>query len=316
MERITDLDNALLRCRAVISKDYAEEALAAYRAGAYRACIVTTWIAVAFDLIEKMREIALFGSEEAKSQLDEFEKWQEQIAGGNGEMLRKALGFERGLLGYVHDKFELIDGQQFIELSRLQDDRNRCAHPTLQREGAPYQPSEEAARAHLSYAMIHLLQQPAVQGRSALAELRKLISSDYFPREATSAKQALIDSVFARPSDALVRGAADEILFGFFTPGNTYYRNRRALASLSALSEIPRNVAEPRLTTQTRKVFPSLPDQELPYVIALILLVPDCRRALSEVHYDKLSDYVRQGPLDSITSLAQRANGVPNYTKR
>jgi hypothetical protein len=308
MERITDLDDALLRCRPGISKDYAEEALAAYRAGACRACIVTTWIAVVFDLIEKMREIALFGNEEAKSKLEEFEKWQDEIARGNGLMLRKALEFERDLLGYVRDKFELIDPQQFIELSRLQDDRNRCAHPTLHREGMPYQPSGEAARAHLSYAMIHLMQQPPVQGRSALAELRKLISSDYFPRETAPAKQVLIESVFARPSDALMRGAVDEILFGFFTPDNTYYRNGLALAALSALIEIRRSVAEARLTQQTRKVFPSLADTELPYVIVLILFMPECRSALSDVHYVKLSDYVRQGPLNTIAPVAGRVH--------
>jgi hypothetical protein len=77
---IVDLDEHILRCRPGPSKSYAEEALAAYRAGAYRSSIVTTWIAVVFDIIEKMREAALFSNAEIKWKLSEFEHWQEQIA--------------------------------------------------------------------------------------------------------------------------------------------------------------------------------------------------------------------------------------------
>jgi hypothetical protein len=35
-------------------------------------------------------------------------------------------------IDYVRDKFELIDGQQYIDLERSHEDRNRCAHPSLQ----------------------------------------------------------------------------------------------------------------------------------------------------------------------------------------
>lgn len=79
MERIADLDELLLRCRPGPAKAYAEEAVATYRAGAHRA----TWIAVVFDLIDKMREIALFGNGEAKLKLEEFYRWQDEIAHGN-----------------------------------------------------------------------------------------------------------------------------------------------------------------------------------------------------------------------------------------
>jgi hypothetical protein len=292
IERIADLDELLLRCRPGSAKAYAEEAVATYRAGAYRASIITIWIAVVFDLIEKMREIALFGNGEAKRQVEEFDRWQTEIAAGNAAQLPKVLTFERNILAYVRDKFELIDGQQMIELERLHEDRNRCAHPTLQREGLPYQPTGEVARAHLCHAMIYVLHQPPVQGRSALAELRKLVSSQYFPCEKAPAKQALQESIFARPSDALTRGAVDELVFGFFEAGNGYKHNRRALAALAAVVEVRRSVAEPRLTDQIRRVFPSLPDQELQWFIAMVVVVPDCYRALTEVHLAKLNDYV------------------------
>ncbi len=310
MEHIADLDEMLLRCRPGIAKAYAEEAVGTYRAGAYRACIITTWIAVSFDLIDKIRELALFGNNEAKQQIASFDQWQEDIARGNLATLQRALNFERDLLGYVRDRLELIDGQQYIDLKRLQDDRNRCAHPTLQREGAPYQPNGETARAHLCNAIIHLLQQPPVQGRSALAEVRRLISSDYFPQELEVAKKALTDNVFARPSDALVRGAVDEILFGFFEPGNTYYRKRRVYTALSAIAEIRRPVAEPRIAEQMRKIFRSVEDIHLPNAIDLVVSVPECWRALADVHRQKLADYMLRGPIKVVAWLGERAAGL------
>jgi hypothetical protein len=134
---IFDLDEHILRCRPGPSKSYAEEALAAYRAGAYRSSIVTTWIAVVFNIIEKMREAALFENAEIKQKLIQFEQWQEQVANGNKSVLKQALEFERDILDYAHKKLEFIDAHQLLDLNRLQEDRNRCEHPTLQRDGVP-----------------------------------------------------------------------------------------------------------------------------------------------------------------------------------
>jgi hypothetical protein len=46
--------------------------VASYRAGAFRAAIVATWIAVCFDVIEKIRELALSGDKEAEKQAEEL----------------------------------------------------------------------------------------------------------------------------------------------------------------------------------------------------------------------------------------------------
>lgn len=306
---ISDLDEHLLRCRPGPSKAYAEEAVATYRAGAYRACIVTAWIAVVFDIIEKMRETALFENAEIRQKLDDFHRWQEEIAGGNKAVLSQALKFEREILSYAYQKLELIDGQQLIDLERLLDDRNRCAHPTFQRDAVPYQPSGEIARAHLCHAMQHLLQQPPVQGRAALSELRRVLGSDYFPREAAKAKKEFEEGLFGRPSPAFIRGAVDEMLHGFFQEGDSYYRGPRIPSALAAILEITRDVSEPRLVEQFRRIFPRLPDKELPYAIVLVVLLPECSRALTEPQYEKLRSVVRDGPLNG--SALERASKLP-----
>jgi hypothetical protein len=46
------------------ARSYLREAVDCYNAGLYRAAIVTTWVAVVFDLIEKIRELALSGDQD------------------------------------------------------------------------------------------------------------------------------------------------------------------------------------------------------------------------------------------------------------
>lgn len=53
-ESIADLDELIIRCRNQAAKEYISEAVACYKSGAYRSCIVATWIAFTFvnaDLI-------------------------------------------------------------------------------------------------------------------------------------------------------------------------------------------------------------------------------------------------------------------------
>ena len=65
LERQADLDDLLLRCRAENAKLAFSEAVACFRAGAYRACIVSTRTAVVFDYVGKLRELELSGNGDA-----------------------------------------------------------------------------------------------------------------------------------------------------------------------------------------------------------------------------------------------------------
>jgi hypothetical protein len=53
-----DLDELVISCRTEEARAYVSEAVACYKAGAFRACIVATWIAVVYDLLAKIRELA------------------------------------------------------------------------------------------------------------------------------------------------------------------------------------------------------------------------------------------------------------------
>jgi hypothetical protein len=133
-------------CRNKKSKDYIKEAVSCYKSGAFRSAIVSTWIAVSFDIIDKLKELSLAGDKEAQKQLEEFEN---AIKTGN----------------VVKDKFELISHVEFFDLESLQQDRNRCAHPSMTADGEIYNPSAELARVHIRAAVEYLLQYPLAQGK-------------------------------------------------------------------------------------------------------------------------------------------------------
>ena len=52
-EAFIDLDELVVRCRDKQAKQFIKEAIACYKAGAYRSCIVATWNAVVFDFLHK-----------------------------------------------------------------------------------------------------------------------------------------------------------------------------------------------------------------------------------------------------------------------
>lgn len=71
---LTDIDTLLLAVRNKESKRLITEAVTAYRGGAFRAAIISTWIAVAYDIIAKARELAAQGAAAAAKFTSELDK--------------------------------------------------------------------------------------------------------------------------------------------------------------------------------------------------------------------------------------------------
>lgn len=262
IERLSDLDELVLRCRTEQSREYIAEAVSCYRAGAYRATVVNAWIAIVFDLIDKIRELSISGDKTAEALFKKFETYQIQIDQGNDQGVMSALEFEREILSLVRNELQFFDQQQFLDLSRLREDRHRCAHPSFQRIEQPYRPSAEQARLHLRNTVLHVLSQPPGQGKAALAELKALVGSQYFPDSAEKAKIQLQNTPLAKPNEALVRGFVDLLVFGYFEDGQPLKFSARVVAALKALLEMQRPVAEPRLAEQLNKANRDVPDKD------------------------------------------------------
>lgn len=77
-----DLDILLTRIRHPKSKVYFLDAVKAYKAGALRSSLSSTWVAVVYDLIMKYRELDALGDGAAR---EFIRSWDTSTASGNHE---------------------------------------------------------------------------------------------------------------------------------------------------------------------------------------------------------------------------------------
>lgn len=199
---LADLDELVMTCRTEEARTFVSEAVACYKSGAFRACIVAGWIAVVYDIFAKITDLALGGDAEAHRLMSKIAALRLRVEAGDQKAIQQIVEVERTLLIIANDKFGFFDGQQMVDLKRLQHDRNRCAHPTYQGADQPYSPSAELARAHLVHAVNHVLSVPAVQGKAATAHVIRLVESSFFPQAVEQAKVQLRSGGLERPKDS------------------------------------------------------------------------------------------------------------------
>lgn len=293
---LADLDELVLKCRDDKAKSSVAEAVASYRVGAYRSAIVATWIAVCFDIIDKLRELSFSGDKEAEQQVAALEKIR-----ASGDVYN-ALQFEKNLLALARDKFELISHLEHIDLERLQADRNRCAHPSLVSEDQVYMPSAELARAHIHAAIVHLLQHPPAQGKHALSRLIKDLESDLFPNDKKKIIKAFSAGPLRKPRESLVRNFSLVLLKKMLTemPFAEDFKVRTALA---ALRELHAAVTEKLLTERLTKMVRDMEDSELYRVVKFLEGHPDTWSLLADDVQDRLDGFVRKLPAANFEDL-------------
>ncbi len=178
-----DLEELRSHIYAHDSKPYFDEGVRAYQAGAYRAAIVETWVAVSLDLISKIRHLAERGEKTAKSYITQLDK---AIKEDNKGILQKA---ENELLDKAKT-LELITTREHTELKRLYLDRNVCAHPAFTAPDDVFQPTAEQVRYHLSSAVDNALSLPPTPGRMLVSQLINELTRKAWP------KQAQLESYF------------------------------------------------------------------------------------------------------------------------
>ncbi|MGE1176500.1 hypothetical protein [Pseudomonas sp. BW7P1] len=295
-DSLADIDALALKCRAERSRDYISESIQCYRAGAYRSSIVHTWIAVVFDLVDKIRELALANDPIAIRINTQYENYISQINQGNDQGVKNALEFERTILSTCRKDLDFFDHQQMTDLERLREDRHQCAHPSFQRAGVPHRPSAELARLHLRNAVEHVLSQPPIQGKSAIAEIITTIASEYFPKDRYQATTVLRQTPLANPSDALIRGLIDALIFGYAEAGNPVHEKIQIGAALSSLLDTHRNVAEPRIAQQMSTLVRRIDDNGLPAVARLVAATSEAISLIDDAARLRLSEFLRIGP--------------------
>ncbi len=294
---LEDLDELTLRCRDEKARQYIAEAVASYRAGAFRSAIVAAWIAVCFDIIEKFRELALAGDKSAEKQVQDIDATRRA-----GDLTR-ALKFERELLEVARDQFELISPIEYIDLSRLQADRNRCAHPSLTADDQAYVPSAELARLHIHSAVTHLLQHPPVQGKYALDRLLQDIDSDYFPTSWKEAKLAFASGPLRRPRDSLVRSLVLVLSKTLLSDKPDWKRRWRISSAMQAIRDLHFAQYSKALSEKLAAMFRAVADSDLLLAIYFLKCLPDSWQFLEPDIRQRLGSYVSNLPSKDLDDL-------------
>ncbi len=295
-----DLDSLLELTRSQSSRQYIEEAIAAYKAMSYRGAIVQTWVAVVFDIFDKSRELAIGGSPAAIAFISELNAIQSRIQTGEIAAIKQALEIEQNILAFAKEKLEIINDIQMRELERIKEDRNKCAHPSFLKINIPYQPGPELARCHIATACRHLLSEPPIQGKFAISQALATVRGAFFPGSLGKAQSALSIHDLPNASEPMLRGIIDEIVFNDVEKKTPQTDPLKCGLALHSLVLARYDACKDRVKFQMSKAICNANDECLPRVIRTYsTLHPDCA-LISDPAIAKISTFVDIADLGAI----------------
>ncbi len=201
-----DLDELALQTRNHTSRIYIQEAIAGYHIGTLRAATVSTWIAVNYDIISKIRELSNRGDNHARQFSETLDK------AISGDSVRELEKIESRILDTATD-FEFLDSQQLRDLNRLKDDRNYAAHPAFVSPTQLYDPTPEVVRSHIVHALLYLLTQRPVQGKILIEQFKADVVAESFPHDDLQLRHFLNDKYLKNSRESLYRGLIEKILW-------------------------------------------------------------------------------------------------------
>lgn len=263
---LSDLDELVLAVRDRTSRTYIHEAIIAYRGRAYRAAVVSTWVAVAFDIISKIRELANQGERAAITFVADLDT---AVAAKN---VRKLQEIENDLLNKALNEFEFLGRREADDLERLKADRNECAHPAFTATGTLFAPSPELVRAHIVHAIESLLMHPPVQGKSALARLKADILQPSFPIDQDQVTRFLDDKYLNRSKVTLVETMITVLLKALVRGSDVDLKPHSipVIRCLRAIADVKPDVYERMMPLELGKVCEGTDDAQIGQLFPLM----------------------------------------------
>lgn len=228
-----DLDILLTRIRHPQSKAYFLDAVKAYKAGALRGALTSAWVALAFDLIAKYRELSAIGDAAATAFLH---SWDNATTAGD---IARLLQLEAGILEDATANTQVVNRIARTHLDRLREDRHLCAHPAFSADAELFEPSSELVRLHLVNAVDLVLSQEPLQGKAIFDLYDVDVQSQGFPGDHDRILDYVEQRYLARVRAQNIRNfgtvLAKSILKG--VPAQWEPLNRKIVSSLVAVRE-------------------------------------------------------------------------------
>ncbi|MBL8299344.1 MAG: hypothetical protein JNN30_13480 [Rhodanobacteraceae bacterium] len=263
---LTDIDSLTLAVRDPESKRLIGEALSAYRGGALRSAIVSTWIAVDYDIIAKAKELSAHGDAAAAAFVQEMEQAIQK------NDVRKLQGIESGLLSTANTKLQLFAPHEHEDLDRLQRDRHLCAHPAFATEDALFQPTPELVRTHITHALKHLLINAPLQGKSAIERFHMDLLSPSFPVDGESIGTFVRTKYLDRAKDVMVVNLIKSLLSAPFGSESARYIGQRhqVARTLREIARAKTAIYDEAAKDHVSRKFDAIPDGLLLSISAFV----------------------------------------------
>ena len=296
------LEELYLQCRNKASQDNIEEAVNCYKIGAYRACIVATWIALVYDFIEKVNELSLTGDKvaiELKEKIENIRKENDISA---------FLTFEKAVLKEMMEKFELLSPIECKILERLNEDRNLCAHPSMVGEGTPFKATAELARYHLINVIDFVLSKPPVQGKSALENTLNKLESDYYPKERNKIKIILAEGPLGRSKESLKRQFLMSLLYKYVSNIESKLSHEKYLNTLVVFWELNKIFIGNELSKYAQNKLHDGTSTDYWKICELLGNIPELYHSFNETTKISIKNYISQDAPVFVLSLLSSVN--------
>lgn len=263
---LTDIDSLALSVRDPESKRLIGEAISAYRGGALRSAIVSTWIAVDYDIIAKARELSALGDPASVAFVKDLDHAIEHRS------IAKMQAIETGLLSTAFNQLQLLTHHEHEDLDRLQRDRHLCAHPAFATEDALFQPTPELVRAHITHALKHLLINAPLQGKSAIERFHADLLSPSFPSDNDSIGTYVRTKYLDRAKDVMVVNLIKSLLSAPFGIESAKYIGQRhqVARTLREISKAKTAIYDETAKDHVARKFDAIPDAILLSISAFI----------------------------------------------
>lgn len=224
---LTDLEEMQHGIEDKATRLLVAEVVKCYEAGAYRAALVSLWVAVVADITAKIRALAESGDGEAQNVISSLD------AALANRVVQKVQEYERNILEVAERRLQILLSRERVELERLNEDRNLCAHPGYVDEALLYIPDAEIVRAHLVAARRAVFCQRPQAGKRMLNVLKQEIESDSWPSD----ERYFIERFYSQVRETVKRNMTKVVIkHGLRPPDNNMKIAERSVAAAFAVA--------------------------------------------------------------------------------
>lgn len=218
MKGLSDMEELLGRIESKGMVDYMREAVGCYHAGAYRACIVLSYIALFADLAEKLHELARTNSTAKKISNEVKQRQSDQQV------------FETYMVDQLKSA-KLITEAEASTLEQVRVCRNKAAHPS----GVHASP-EEARFVYFEVIDKFLSKRLLLTTQAVDALILRLSNANFFPTTDIKETRSIVESELASLHEAVFPYLIEQLVQACNDPDqNTEKNAQRFIVGLSYL---------------------------------------------------------------------------------